>query len=132
MENTAEYIPPELIKEDYRDFLSKTGVIEAFIKVLTQMFNEAISPTKPLDYIRKYFGNASGEDIKILKEELTTLQEENSKLKDLVLTLSNENDKLRDEILGAFLFTCNYRSRTIARRPLNMWHKLQSNTEFTL
>ena len=65
-----------------------------------QLFNEEERPINGLDYVRKYFGNPSGQDMKTLREEIAELKEDNARFKEAMMKLTSENERLRDEIYG--------------------------------
>ncbi|EGG13299.1 hypothetical protein DFA_11060 [Cavenderia fasciculata] len=69
MQNFAE-------KEEYKNYLEKSGVIDALTKVLVGLYEETEKPSDALEFIKKHLGNSLGIDVEALKQENVELKAE--------------------------------------------------------
>ncbi|GAM17175.1 hypothetical protein SAMD00019534_003500 [Acytostelium subglobosum LB1] len=69
MQNTAE-------KEEFKNYLEKSGVIDAMTKVLVGLYEESEKPSDALEFIKKHLGNSLGIDVDALKQENVELKAE--------------------------------------------------------
>jgi len=67
-------------KEEFRNYLEKSGVIDSLTKVLVGLYEEPEKPSDALDFIRKHLGSAIGIDIDALKQENQELKAQNAEL----------------------------------------------------
>jgi len=67
-------------KEEFRNYLEKSGVIDALTKVLVGLYEEHEKPADALDWIKKHLGSVIGIDIDALKKENEELKRANTEL----------------------------------------------------
>jgi len=67
-------------KEEFRNYLEKSGVIDSLTKVLVGLYEEPEKPSDALDFIRRHLGTAIGIDIDALKQENQDLKTQNAEL----------------------------------------------------
>jgi len=67
-------------KEEFRNYLEKSGVIDSLTKVLVGLYEESEKPSDALDFIRRHLGSAIGIDIDALKQENQDLKTQNAEL----------------------------------------------------
>jgi predicted ATP-grasp superfamily ATP-dependent carboligase len=82
-------------KEEFRNYLQRTNVIDVLTKVLVGLYEEPERPSNAIEYIRKYMGapanvdvdsiKKENEDLKAQIEKLTTELEESKAKQHLVL-----------------------------------------------
>ncbi|KYQ91626.1 hypothetical protein DLAC_07398 [Tieghemostelium lacteum] len=87
MQNSAE-------KEEYKQYLEKSGVIDALSKVLVGLYEESEKPSDALEFIKKHLGNSLGVDVDALKQE-------NADLKAEVAVLTQRVDDLSKKLEAA-------------------------------
>ena len=56
-------------KEEFRQYLEKTNVIDGLTKVLVNLYEESEKPEKPMDFIAKCMGGPTIEEYELLKQE---------------------------------------------------------------
>eukprot|EP01133_Synstelium_polycarpum_P015022 gene15022-17767_t len=83
MQNTAE-------KEEFKNYLEKSGVIDSLTKVLVGLYEEPEKPSDALDFIKKHLGNTLGIDVDALKQENAELKAEVGALTQRVEELSKK------------------------------------------
>eukprot|EP01132_Coremiostelium_polycephalum_P005154 gene5154-6415_t len=83
MQNTAE-------KEEFKNYLEKSGVIDALTKVLVGLYEETDKPSDALEFIKKHLGNSLGVDVDALKQENADLKAEVTALTQRVEELSKK------------------------------------------
>lgn len=67
-------------KEEFRNYLEKSGVIDSLTKVLVGLYEEPEKPSDALDFIRRHLGSAIGIDIDGLRQENQELKTQNAEL----------------------------------------------------
>ena len=103
-ENEEEFQPtPESRREEYRTYLENSGAARALKRVIQSLYLEKERPPDPVEYIKKYLGNARKIDWKALVEENRELTEEREQLRMDVERLVEENTALAERLeeLGA-------------------------------
>jgi hypothetical protein len=61
-------------KEEFRRYLEKTGVLDAFTKVLVGLYEEPERPINAVDYIKRYLGAPPNIDVEGLRRENESLK----------------------------------------------------------
>ncbi len=59
----------ELQRDDFREYLEKTGILAHLTKVLVDLYEEPQRPDNPLDYVRQFLGAPRDIDVDTLKAE---------------------------------------------------------------
>ncbi|PRP81557.1 hypothetical protein PROFUN_01070 [Planoprotostelium fungivorum] len=77
-------------KEEFRNYLEKSGVIDALTKVLVGLYEEHEKPSDALDWIKKHLGSVIGVDIDALKKENEDLKKANAELTQKVEELNKK------------------------------------------
>jgi hypothetical protein len=77
-------------KEEFKNYLEKSGVIDALVKVLVGLYEEYERPNDALDWIKKHLGSAIGTDIELLKKENEDLKKINNDLNQKIEELSKK------------------------------------------
>jgi len=77
-------------KEEFRNYLEKSGVIDSLTKVLVGLYEEPEKPSDALDFIRKHLGSAIGIDIDALRQENQDLKTQNVELRQQVEELTKK------------------------------------------
>eukprot|EP00341_Mesodinium_pulex_P004579 CAMPEP_0116946610 /NCGR_PEP_ID=MMETSP0467-20121206/37104_1 /TAXON_ID=283647 /ORGANISM="Mesodinium pulex, Strain SPMC105" /LENGTH=92 /DNA_ID=CAMNT_0004630453 /DNA_START=24 /DNA_END=302 /DNA_ORIENTATION=+ len=85
----ANYQTPESKKQEFRKYLEKSGVIDAFTKVLVGLYEEPERPQNAVDYIKRYMGAPTGIDVEALKSECEQLRKDKTDLENQVRELNN-------------------------------------------
>jgi hypothetical protein len=80
-------------KEEFRRYLEKTGVLDAFTKVLVGLYEEPERPSNALDYIKRYLGAPTGVDVDGLRRDNDKLRIEVDKLKRQLTDYNNKSNK---------------------------------------
>ena len=94
---------PESRREEYRTYMENSGAARAIRRVLQSLYLEKERPPDPVEYVKKYLGNARKIDWKALVEENKELIEEREQLQMDVERLVEENTALAERLeeLGA-------------------------------
>mmetsp|Transcript_1601 Transcript_1601/g.2550 ORF Transcript_1601/g.2550 Transcript_1601/m.2550 type:complete len:91 (-) Transcript_1601:136-408(-) len=85
----ASYQTPESKKQEFRKYLEKSGVIDAFTKVLVGLYEEPERPQNAVDYIKRYMGAPAGVDVEALKAECEQLRKEKMDLENTIKELNS-------------------------------------------
>lgn len=106
-------------KEEFRNYLQRTNVIDVLTKVLVGLYEEPERPSNAIEYIRKYMGapanvdvdsiKKENEDLKAQIEKLTTELEESKAKQHLVLKSWKGHDIWREIALDV----CNQKKSGI-------------------
>mmetsp|Transcript_3539 Transcript_3539/g.6078 ORF Transcript_3539/g.6078 Transcript_3539/m.6078 type:complete len:91 (-) Transcript_3539:323-595(-) len=88
----ANYQTPESKKQEFRKYLEKSGVIDAFTKVLVGLYEEPERPQNAVDYIKRYMGAPTGIDVEALKAECEQLRKDKADLEETVKSLNEQAD----------------------------------------
>ena len=87
---------PENKKEEFRRYLEKSGVIDAFTKVLVGLYEEPDRPANAIDYVKKYLGAPIGVDVDATRAENLEMKIQIKELKktveDLTKSLKERGD----------------------------------------
>eukprot|EP01111_Echinosteliopsis_oligospora_P009108 TRINITY_DN260_c0_g1_i1.p1 TRINITY_DN260_c0_g1~~TRINITY_DN260_c0_g1_i1.p1 ORF type:complete len:102 (-),score=39.94 TRINITY_DN260_c0_g1_i1:52-357(-) len=86
-------------KEEFRNYLEKSGVIDSMTKVLVGLYEEPEKPSDALDFIRRHLGSAAGVDIDGLKQENLDLKSQVAELTQKVEELTKklqENEEKKE------------------------------------
>ena len=83
---------PEMkeVREEYREYLEKHGVLQVFSKILAKLHDENPKPAKPLEFVQKEIG--------ALTPQITDLQTEIGRLRLKNSRLELENHNLRSQL----------------------------------
>jgi len=81
-------------KEEFRNYLEKSGVVDALTKVLVGLYEEPEKPGDALDWIKKHLGSSLGVDIEALKKENEDLKKQNGELQQKVDELTKKVESL--------------------------------------
>jgi len=84
-------------KEEFRNYLEKSGVIDALTKVLVGLYEENEKPADALDWIKKHLGAVIGVDIDALKKENDELKKTKIELTQKVEELSKKLSEQESE-----------------------------------
>mmetsp|Transcript_6268 Transcript_6268/g.6553 ORF Transcript_6268/g.6553 Transcript_6268/m.6553 type:complete len:93 (-) Transcript_6268:92-370(-) len=84
----ANYQTPESKKQEFRKYLEKSGVIDAFTKVLVGLYEEPERPQNAVDYIKRYMGAPTGIDVEALKAECEQLRKDKIDLENQIKELN--------------------------------------------
>ena len=79
---------PENKKEEFRRYLEKSGVIDAFTKVLVGLYEEPDRPANAIDYVKKYLGAPIGVDVDVTRAENLEMKIQIKELKKTVEELT--------------------------------------------
>lgn len=88
--------------EEFKRYLYESGITEALVNVLQELYELEIRPTDPLDYIRTHMTEIvmEREELKILKakyesmiSQIQEMEEENMKLAKKIKELENYGDE---------------------------------------
>mmetsp|Transcript_35902 Transcript_35902/g.78920 ORF Transcript_35902/g.78920 Transcript_35902/m.78920 type:complete len:106 (-) Transcript_35902:342-659(-) len=90
---TSAFQSPDAKKEEFRQYLEKSGVIDALTKVLVGLYEEPEKPANALDFIKLTLGAPTGVDVEQLKAENEQLR---TKCTDLEAKLDEVNKKLEE------------------------------------
>lgn len=85
-------------KEEFRNYLEKSGVIDALTKVLVGLYEENEKPNDALDWIKKHLGSVIGVDIDALKRENEELKKAKHDLTQRVEELTKRVSELQQEV----------------------------------
>ena len=85
---------PESKKEEFRKYLEKSGVIDAFTKVLVGLYEEPDRPPNAIDYVKKYLGAPVGVDVDVVRAEN---EEMRTQIKELKKTVEELTKCLKEE-----------------------------------
>mmetsp|Transcript_8697 Transcript_8697/g.12981 ORF Transcript_8697/g.12981 Transcript_8697/m.12981 type:complete len:91 (+) Transcript_8697:67-339(+) len=85
----ATYQTPESKKQEFRKYLEKSGVIDAFTKVLVGLYEEPERPQNAVDYIKRYMGAPAGVDVEALKAECEQLRKDKMDLENTIKELNS-------------------------------------------
>jgi len=77
-------------KEEFRNYLEKSGVIDSLTKVLVGLYEEPEKPSDALEFIRRHLGSALGVDIDALKQENQDLKAQNTELHHRIAELTKK------------------------------------------
>jgi len=77
-------------KEEFRNYLERSGVVDALTKVLVGLYEEGEKPSNALDWIKKHLGAAAGVDIDALQKENEDLKRQVAELTQKVEELSKK------------------------------------------
>jgi len=75
-------------KEEFKNYLETTGVIDSLTKVLAGLFEEQDKPESALDFVRRKLGAEDAATIEKLKKENEELRRENANLKEQLQELT--------------------------------------------
>eukprot|EP01113_Clastostelium_recurvatum_P036147 TRINITY_DN5118_c0_g1_i1.p1 TRINITY_DN5118_c0_g1~~TRINITY_DN5118_c0_g1_i1.p1 ORF type:complete len:107 (-),score=23.91 TRINITY_DN5118_c0_g1_i1:262-546(-) len=81
-------------KEEFRNYLEKTGVVDALTKVLVGLYEEPEKPSDALDFIKRHLGSVIGVDIDGLKQENQDLKTQNQELQQKIEELQRRIEQL--------------------------------------
>ncbi|KAM3568406.1 hypothetical protein VYU27_009468 [Nannochloropsis oceanica] len=90
----SNHVSPQSKKEEFRQYLEKSGVIEALTKVLVGLYEEPERPSNAVDYIKKYMGAPSNVDVEALKSVCQDLRLQ-------VEELTRQNQELKKEMASS-------------------------------
>mmetsp|Transcript_2187 Transcript_2187/g.3366 ORF Transcript_2187/g.3366 Transcript_2187/m.3366 type:complete len:100 (-) Transcript_2187:2940-3239(-) len=93
---TTTYQTPESKKEEFRKYLEKSGVIDAFTKVLVGLYEEPDRPPNAIDYVKKYLGAPLGVDPDAMRSENEEMKKQIKELKKVVEDLTKSLKEKRD------------------------------------
>ncbi|XP_075995222.1 C-Myc-binding protein [Genypterus blacodes] len=90
----AHYSASESKREQFRRYLEKSGVLDAFTSVLVSLYEENDKPTNAMDFIKLHLGAAAAEpaDAGALRMELSDLQQKCN-------LLMEENKELKNRLM---------------------------------
>eukprot|EP01147_Barroeca_monosierra_P002970 gene2970-8181_t len=80
-------------KEEYRNYLESTGVVDALTKVLIGLYEESEKPVNPLEFIQQHLSTGS-----VGISDIEALKKENDELKQQVEELTAENHDLKKQL----------------------------------
>jgi len=83
-------------KEEFRNYLEKSGVIDALTKVLVGLYEENEKPSDALDWIKKHLGSVIGVDVEALKKENEELKKAKHELTQKVEELQRKLAETQD------------------------------------
>merc|ERR1712017_20887 len=86
----SNYQTADSKKEEFRNFLEKAGVIDAFTKVLVRMYEEPERPAQALDFIKQYLGASVSVDPDSMKMKIDEQDKEIAQLREEVARLEKE------------------------------------------
>ena len=66
----------DIRKEDFRNFVSDSGVIDSLNRVLASLYDEPVKPAEPMEYIKQYLGAPKGVDREALERKNAELKAE--------------------------------------------------------
>mmetsp|Transcript_32439 Transcript_32439/g.66303 ORF Transcript_32439/g.66303 Transcript_32439/m.66303 type:complete len:95 (+) Transcript_32439:224-508(+) len=89
----SNYQSADSKKEEFRKYLTQSGVIDALTKVLVGLYEEPDRPMNAVDYIKKYMGAPANVDVDAVRAENEELRE---KVKELTRTVDELNTSLRE------------------------------------
>ncbi|XP_050439127.1 c-Myc-binding protein [Adelges cooleyi] len=75
----SQYRPLDSRREEFQDYLERSGVLDTITKVFLMLYNEPEKPSNPIEYVRKnlYSNNPDEQEIAQLKPKI---EEANAKL----------------------------------------------------
>mmetsp|Transcript_14320 Transcript_14320/g.46843 ORF Transcript_14320/g.46843 Transcript_14320/m.46843 type:complete len:100 (+) Transcript_14320:59-358(+) len=91
---TSQFQSPEKKKEEFRQYLERSGVIDALTKVLVGLYEEPEKPANAIDFVKMTLGAPTGVDVDSLKAENEQLR---AKVADLQLQVDSLANKVGDE-----------------------------------
>ncbi len=80
-------------KEEFRKYLSQSGVIDALTKVLVGLYEEPDKPSQAIEFIKMQLGAPGTTDVEALKAENEQLK---SKVEELTKELEDAKAKLAE------------------------------------
>ncbi|XP_063980688.1 c-Myc-binding protein-like [Diachasmimorpha longicaudata] len=91
----SNYKPNESKREEFRRYLERAGVLDAFTKVLVMLYEEPEKPDDALEFIRKYLGGITEATVEVegLQKKLEDVEAENRELKAKLAKLDLNGDE---------------------------------------
>ena len=77
-------------KDEFRDYLERTGVIDQLTKILVYLYEENDRPSNPLEFIKRNLSDPEEIEQDNLKSENKSYKEENEKLKKQLAELTKQ------------------------------------------
>eukprot|EP00005_Dracoamoeba_jomungandri_P004543 CAMPEP_0174254762 /NCGR_PEP_ID=MMETSP0439-20130205/4100_1 /TAXON_ID=0 /ORGANISM="Stereomyxa ramosa, Strain Chinc5" /LENGTH=95 /DNA_ID=CAMNT_0015336563 /DNA_START=16 /DNA_END=303 /DNA_ORIENTATION=- len=81
-------------KEEFRDYLERSGVIDTLTKALAGLYEEKEKPASPLDFVKQHLLLGEESNLAALEKENKSLKAENISLKQQLDELSKKNEQL--------------------------------------
>ena len=86
-----------LSREEYREYLEKTGIITHLTRILVDLYEEQDRPEDPLDYIRVFLGVPREVNIEAVQAENEELRFRCEELEATIDALMNQLEEMRNE-----------------------------------
>ncbi|KAG8223633.1 hypothetical protein J437_LFUL016589 [Ladona fulva] len=90
-----QFQPLDAKREEFRRYLEKSGVMDAFTKVLVGLYEEPEKPNDALEirYVKKHLGDSRPDDV-----ELETMKTELEECKARIKEMEQENEELKKRL----------------------------------
>lgn len=92
---------PEVHRDEFREYLEKTGILAHLTKVLVDLYEEPRRPDNPLDYVRMFLGAPRDIDVDTMRAENEELkyrcEEQEATIDALMAQLEGLRSHLGDE-----------------------------------
>jgi len=77
-------------KEEFRNYLEKSGIIDALTKVLVGLYEEHEKPVDALEWMKSHLGSVASFEVDALKKENEELRKKNAELQQSLEDLSQK------------------------------------------
>lgn len=90
---TSQFQSPEKKKEEFRQYLERSGVIDVLTKVLVRLYEEPEKPANAIDFVKMTLGAPTGVDVDALKAENEQLRAKVAELQAQVESLASHTNE---------------------------------------